>query len=207
MPPKNFLGAAIRSGASAANAVHVASQLMAAGVTVIAHDAQGLALDDAAANRCCGRPRRRRASRSCRRASRSHHAGRMRRMRVAGPEHRTLAAIYKVPTPRDFRAPAGLLAARRASWPTSINCSQRRPLPWLPASEPREKLHACYTSSTAKEAGGLVWTDLSHYRCGEARPCIGPIGWRYSACPIKDELERERRREYVTNEPSPDAAS
>ncbi|MFR4804960.1 MAG: hypothetical protein ACLT98_17595 [Eggerthellaceae bacterium] len=56
--------------------------------------------------------------------------------------------------------------------------------PWLPASEPRaKKLHACYFIDRLEEAGGGVGRILGHYRCGEARPCIGLTGWRYSASP------------------------
>ena len=130
----------------------------AGGVTVIAHDAQGLALDE---TRC----EQLRAEDLDDDALADLVAERRVLTTPAGcaacellaPEHRTLAAIYKVPerratfvrlldfcrTPRKLADINQLLADDPALAPSQRTAGQ--------------KLHACYFIDRLEEAGGLVW--------------------------------------------------
>ncbi len=157
----------------------------AGGVTVIAHDAQGLALDETRCEqlRAEGLDDDALADLVAERRVLTTPAG-CAACELLAPEHRTLAAIYKVPerratfvrlldfcrTPRKLADINQLLADDPALAPSQRTAGQ--------------KLHACYFIDRLEEAGGLVWDGfLGHYRCGEARPCIGLTGWRYSASP------------------------
>ena len=151
----------------------------AGGVTVIAHDAQGLALDETRCEqlRAEGLDDDALADLVAERRVLTTPAG-CAACELLAPEHRTLAAIYKVPerratfvrlldfcrTPRKLADINQLLADDPALAPSQRTAGQ--------------KLHACYFS---RRLG--VGRILGHYRCGEARPCIGLTGWRYSASP------------------------
>ena len=130
----------------------------AGGVTVIAHDAQGLALD---ATRCEqlraeGLDDDALADLVAERRVLTTPAG-CAACELLAPEHRTLAAIYKVPerratfvrlldfcrTPRKLADINQLLADDPALAPSQRTAGQ--------------KLHACYFIDRLEEAGGLVW--------------------------------------------------
>ena len=130
----------------------------AGGVTVIAHDAQGLALDETRCEqlRAEGLDDDALADLVAERRVLTTPAG-CAACELLAPEHRTLAAIYKVPERRatfvrllDFcrtpRKPADinqLLADDPALAPSQRTAGQ--------------KLHACYFIDRLEEAGGLVW--------------------------------------------------
>ena len=130
----------------------------AGGVTVIAHDAQGLALDETR----CEQLRAEvldddaLADLVAERRVLTTPAG-CAACELLAPEHRTLAAIYKVPerratfvrlldfcrTPRKLADINQLLADDPALAPSQRTAGQ--------------KLHACYFIDRLEEAGGLVW--------------------------------------------------
>ena len=129
----------------------------AGGVTVIAHDAQGLALDETR----CEQLRAEGldddlADLVAERRVLTTPAG-CAACELLAPEHRTLAAIYKVPerratfvrlldfcrTPRKLADINQLLADDPALAPSQRTAGQ--------------KLHACYFIDRLEEAGGLVW--------------------------------------------------
>ena len=130
----------------------------AGGVTVIAHDAQGLALDETRCEqlRAEGLDDDALADLVAERRVLTTPAG-CAACELLAPEHRTLAAIYKVPerratfvrlldfcrTPRKLADINQLLADDPALAPSQRTAGQ--------------KLHACYFSDRLEEAGGLVW--------------------------------------------------
>ena len=130
----------------------------AGGVTVIAHDAQGLALDETRCEqlRAEGLDDDALADLVAERRVLTTPAG-CAACELLAPEHRTLAAIYKVPERRatfvrllDFcRTPRKLadINQRLADDP-ALAPSQRTA---------GQKLHACYFIDRLEEAGGLVW--------------------------------------------------
>lgn len=130
----------------------------AGGVTVIAHDAQGLALDETRCEqlRAEGLDDDALADLVAERRVLTTPAG-CAACELLAPEHRTLAAIYKVPerratfvrlldfcrTPRKLADINQLLADDPALAPSQRTAGQ--------------KLHACYFIDRLEEAGGLVW--------------------------------------------------
>ena len=130
----------------------------AGGVTVIAHDAQGLALDETRCEqlRAEGLDDDALADLVAERRVLTTPAG-CAACELLAPEHRTLAAIYKVPerratfvrlldfcrTPRKLADINQLLADDPALAPSQRTAGQ--------------KLHACYIIDRLEEAGGLVW--------------------------------------------------
>ena len=130
----------------------------AGGVTVIAHDAQGLALDETRCEqlRAEGLDDDALADLVAERRVHTTPAG-CAACELLAPEHRTLAAIYKVPerratfvrlldfcrTPRKLADINQLLADDPALAPSQRTAGQ--------------KLHACYFIDRLEEAGGLVW--------------------------------------------------
>ena len=130
----------------------------AGGVTVIAHDAQGLALDETRCEqlRAEGLDDDALADLVAERRVLTTPAG-CAACELLAPEHRTLAAIYKVPerratfvrlldfcrTPRKLADINQLLADDPALAPSQRTAGQ--------------KLHACYFIDCLEEAGGLVW--------------------------------------------------
>ena len=130
----------------------------AGGVTVIAHDAQGLALDETRCEqlRAEGLDDDALADLVAERRFITPPAG-CAACELLAPEHRTLAAIYKVPerratfvrlldfcrTPRKLADINQLLADDPALAPSQRTAGQ--------------KLHACYFIDRLEEAGGLVW--------------------------------------------------
>lgn len=130
----------------------------AGGVTVIAHDAQGLALDETRCEqlRAEGLDDDALADLVAERRVLTTPAG-CAACELLAPEHRTLAAIYKVPerratfvrlldfcrTPRKLADINQLLADDPALAPSQRTAGQ--------------KLHACYFIDRPEEAGGLVW--------------------------------------------------
>lgn len=130
----------------------------AGGVTVIAHDAQGLALDETRCEqlRAEGLDDDALADLAAERRVLTTPAG-CAACELLAPEHRTLAAIYKVPerratfvrlldfcrTPRKLADINQLLADDPALAPSQRTAGQ--------------KLHACYFIDRLEEAGGLVW--------------------------------------------------
>ena len=130
----------------------------AGGVTVIAHDAQGLALDETRCEqlRAAGLDDDALADLVAERRVLTTPAG-CAACELLAPEHRTLAAIYKVPerratfvrlldfcrTPRKLADINQLLADDPALAPSQRTAGQ--------------KLHACYFIDRLEEAGGLVW--------------------------------------------------
>ena len=130
----------------------------AGGVTVIAHDAQGLALDETRREqlRAEGLDDDALADLVAERRVLTTPAG-CAACELLAPEHRTLAAIYKVPerratfvrlldfcrTPRKLADINQLLADDPALAPSQRTAGQ--------------KLHACYFIDRLEEAGGLVW--------------------------------------------------
>lgn len=130
----------------------------AGGVTVIAHDAQGLALDETHCEqlRAEGLDDDALADLVAERRVLTTPAG-CAACELLAPEHRTLAAIYKVPerratfvrlldfcrTPRKLADINQLLADDPALAPSQRTAGQ--------------KLHACYFIDRLEEAGGLVW--------------------------------------------------
>ena len=130
----------------------------AGGVTVIAHDAQGLALDETRCEqlRAEGLDDDALADLVAERRVLTTPAG-CAACELLAPEHRTLAAIYKVPerratfvrlldfcrTPRKLADINQLLADDPALAPSQRTAGQ--------------KLHACYFIDSLEEAGGLVW--------------------------------------------------
>ena len=130
----------------------------AGGVTVIAHDAQGLALDETRCEqlRAEGLDDDALADLVAERRVLTTPAG-CAACELLAPEHRTLAAIYKVPE-------------RRATFVRLLDfCRMPRKLADInqlladdPALAPSQrtagqKLHACYFIDRLEEAGGLVW--------------------------------------------------
>ena len=130
----------------------------AGGVTVIAHDAQGLALDETRCEqlRAEGLDDDALADLVAERRVLTTPAG-CAACELLAPEHRTLAAIYKVPE-------------RRATFVRLLDfCRKPRKLAEInqlladdPALAPSQrtagqKLHACYFIDRLEEAGGLVW--------------------------------------------------
>ena len=125
----------------------------AGGVTVIAHDAQGLALDETRCEqlRAEGLDDDALADLVAERRVLTTPAG-CAACELLAPEHRTLAAIYKVPE-------------RRATFVRLLDfCRTPRKLADInqlladdPALAPSQKLHACYFIDRLEEAGGLVW--------------------------------------------------
>ena len=130
----------------------------AGGVTVIAHDAQGLALDETRCEqlRAEGLDDDALADLVAERRVLTTPAG-CAACELLAPEHRTLAAIYKVPerratfvrlldfcrTPHKLADINQLLADDPALAPSQRTAGQ--------------KLHACYFIDRLEEAGGLVW--------------------------------------------------
>ena len=130
----------------------------AGGVTVIAHYAQGLALDETRCEqlRAEGLDDDALADLVAERRVLTTPAG-CAACELLAPEHRTLAAIYKVPerratfvrlldfcrTPRKLADINQLLADDPALAPSQRTAGQ--------------KLHACYFIDRLEEAGGLVW--------------------------------------------------
>lgn len=130
----------------------------AGGVTVIAHDAQGLALDETRCEqlRAEGLDDDALADLVAERRVLTTPAG-CAACELLAPEHRILAAIYKVPerratfvrlldfcrTPRKLADINQLLADDPALAPSQRTAGQ--------------KLHACYFIDRLEEAGGLVW--------------------------------------------------
>ena len=130
----------------------------AGGVTVIAHDAQGLALDETRCEqlRAEGLDDDALADLVAERRVLTTPAG-CAACELLAPEHRTLAAIYQVPerratfvrlldfcrTPRKLADINQLLADDPALAPSQRTAGQ--------------KLHACYFIDRLEEAGGLVW--------------------------------------------------
>ena len=130
----------------------------AGGVTVIAHDAQGLALDETRCEqlRAEGLDDDALADLVAERRVLTTPAG-CAACELLAPEHRTLAAIYKVPerratfvrlldfcrTPRKLADINQLLADDPALAPSQRTAGQ--------------KLHACYFIDRLEAAGGLVW--------------------------------------------------
>lgn len=130
----------------------------AGGVTVIAHDAQGLALDETRCEqlRAEGLDDDALADLVAERRVLTTPAG-CAACELLAPEHRTLATIYKVPerratfvrlldfcrTPRKLADINQLLADDPALAPSQRTAGQ--------------KLHACYFIDRLEEAGGLVW--------------------------------------------------
>ena len=130
----------------------------AGGVPVIAHDAQGLALDETRCEqlRAEGLDDDALADLVAERRVLTTPAG-CAACELLAPEHRTLAAIYKVPerratfvrlldfcrTPRKLADINQLLADDPALAPSQRTAGQ--------------KLHACYFIDRLEEAGGLVW--------------------------------------------------
>ena len=130
----------------------------AGGVTVIAHDAQGLALDETRCEqlRAEGLDDDALADLVAERRVLTTPAG-CAACELLAPAHRTLAAIYKVPerratfvrlldfrrTPRKLADINQLLADDPALAPSQRTAGQ--------------KLHACYFIDRLEEAGGLVW--------------------------------------------------
>ena len=130
----------------------------AGGVTVIAHDAQGLALDETRCEqlRAEGLDDDALADLVAERRVLTTPAG-CAACELLAPEHRTLAAINKVPerratferlldfsrTPRKLADINQLLADDPALAPSQRTAGQ--------------KLHACYFIDRLEEAGGLVW--------------------------------------------------
>ena len=130
----------------------------AGGVTVIAHDAQGLALDETRCEqlRAEGLDDDELADLDAERRVLTTPAG-CAACELLAPEHRTLACIYKVPerratfvrlldfcrTPRKLADINQLLADDPALAPSQRTAGQ--------------KLHACYFIDRLEEAGGLVW--------------------------------------------------
>lgn len=130
----------------------------AGGVTVIAHDAQGLALDETRCEqlRAEGLDDDALADLVAERRVLTTPAG-CAACELLAPEHRTLAAIYKVPerratfvrlldfcrTPRKLADINQLLADDPALAPSQRTAGQ--------------KLHACCFIDRLEEAGGLVW--------------------------------------------------
>ena len=130
----------------------------AGGVTVIAHDAQGLALDETRCEqlRAEGLDDDALADLVAERRVLTTPAG-CAACELLAPEHRTFAAIYKVPerratfvrlldfcrTPRKLADINQLLADDPALAPSQRTAGQ--------------KLHACYFIDRLEEAGGLVW--------------------------------------------------
>ena len=130
----------------------------AGGVTVIAHDAQGLALDETRCEqlRAEGLDDDALADLVAERRVLTTPAG-CAACELLAPEHRTLAAIYKVPerratfvrlldfcrTPRKLADINQLLADDPALAPSQRTAGQT--------------LHACYFIDRLEEAGGLVW--------------------------------------------------
>ena len=130
----------------------------AGGVTVIAHDAQGLALDETRCEqlRAEGLDDDALADLVAERRVLTTPAG-CAACELLAPEHRTLAAIYKVPerratfvrlldfcrTPRKLADINQLLADDPALAPSQRTAGQ--------------KLHACYFIDRLEEAGGLAW--------------------------------------------------
>ena len=130
----------------------------AGGVTVIAHDAQGLALGETRCEqlRAEGLDDDALADLVAERRVLTTPAG-CAACELLAPEHRTLAAIYKVPerratfvrlldfcrTPRKLADINQLLADDPALAPSQRTAGQ--------------KLHACYFIDRLEEAGGLVW--------------------------------------------------
>ena len=130
----------------------------AGGVTVIAHDAQGLALDETRCEqlRAEGLDDDALADLVAERRVLTTPAG-CAACELLAPEHRTLAAIYKVPerratfvrlldfcrTPRKLADINQLFADDPALAPSQRTAGQ--------------KLHACYFIDRLEEAGGLVW--------------------------------------------------
>ena len=130
----------------------------AGGVTVIAHDAQGLALDETRCEqlRAEGLDDDALADLVAERRVLTTPAG-CAACELLAPEHRTLAAIYKVPerratfvrlldfcrTPRKLADINQLLADDPALAPSQRTAGQ--------------KLHAGYFIDRLEEAGGLVW--------------------------------------------------
>lgn len=130
----------------------------AGGVTVIAHDAQGLALDETRCEqlRAEGLDDDALADLVAERRVLTTPAG-CAACELLAPEHRTLAAIYKVPerratfvrlldfcrTPRKLADINQLLADDPALAPSQRTAGQ--------------KLHACYFIDRLEEADGLVW--------------------------------------------------
>ena len=130
----------------------------AGGVTVIAHDAQGLALDETRCEqlRAEGLDDDALADLVAERRVLTTPAG-CAACELLAPEHRPLAAIYKVPerratfvrlldfcrTPRKLADINQLLADDPALAPSQRTAGQ--------------KLHACYFIDRLEEAGGLVW--------------------------------------------------
>lgn len=130
----------------------------AGGVTVIAHDAQGLALDETRCEqlRAEGLDDDALADLVAERRVLTTPAG-CAACELLAPEHRTLAVIYKVPerratfvrlldfcrTPRKLADINQLLADDPALAPSQRTAGQ--------------KLHACYFIDRLEEAGGLVW--------------------------------------------------
>ena len=130
----------------------------AGGVTVIAHDAQGLALDETRCEqlRAEGLDDDALADLVAERRVLTTPAG-CAACELLAPEDRTLAAMYKVPerratfvrlldfcrTPRKLADINQLLADDPALAPSQRTAGQ--------------KLHACYFIDRLEEAGGLVW--------------------------------------------------
>ena len=130
----------------------------AGGVTVIAHDAQGLALDETRCEqlRAEGLDDDALADLVAERRVLTTPAG-CAACELLAPEHRTLAASYQVPerratfvrlldfcrTPRKLADINQLLADDPALAPSQRTAGQ--------------KLHACYFIDRLEEAGGLVW--------------------------------------------------
>ena len=130
----------------------------AGGVTVIAHDAQGLALDETRCEqlRAEGLDDDALADLVAERRVLTTPAG-CAACELLAPEHRSLAAFYKVPerratfvrlldfcrTPRKLADINQLLADDPALAPSQRTAGQ--------------KLHACYFIDRLEEAGGLVW--------------------------------------------------
>ena len=130
----------------------------AGGVTVIAHDAQGLALDETRCEqlRAEGLDDDALADLVAERRVLTTPAG-CAACELLAPEHRTLAAIYKVPE-------------RRATFVRLLDFCRTPPkladINQLLADDPAlapsqrtagQKLHACYFIDRLEEAGGLVW--------------------------------------------------
>ena len=162
MPPKNFWRGSPKRP-KAAQALQTPYTLLrnlaaAGGVTVIAHDAQGLALDETRCEqlRAEGLDDDALADLVAERRVLTTPAG-CAACELLAPEHRTLAAIYKVPerratfvrlldfcrTPRKLADINQLLADDPALAPSQRTAGQ--------------KLHACYFIDRLEEAGGLVW--------------------------------------------------
>ena len=129
----------------------------AGGVTVIAHDAQGLALDETRCEQLRAEGLDDDALADLVAERRVTTPAGCAACELLAPEHRTLAAIYKVPerratfvrlldfcrTPRKLADINQLLADDPALAPSQRTAGQ--------------KLHACYFIDRLEEAGGLVW--------------------------------------------------